>query len=336
VAACIAITLLPQLVTSTYYRNILVVGLLYAVVACSWDLTLGYAGVFNFAQVATFGVGSYATGILALRGVPPLVSMLIAVIVGVVFNAVVAIPVLRLRGVYVALLTFGAAQLAGSVALGWTSVTGGSTGLVLVPDLIFGRFDFNISPTAYLYTAEILLACTVGALHWLVRSPFGRSLVAGRDAEDYAASRGIPLGRQRVLALAVGAAFASAAGAVFAMYLSSASPTIFGFSTATLVLSMVLVGGAGTIYGPALAAVALTVLQNTRGLAGLGPVTFMVIAVLILLVLRFLPGGLGDIGKTARRVYSWRRGGQRPEPGDVAALSRDDGGEDPVTAAKGA
>jgi branched-chain amino acid transport system permease protein len=297
VAVVVVAVVLPLVLTSTYYRSILIVGLLYAVVASSWDLTLGYAGVFNFAQVATFGVGAYATAILALHGVPPLVSMMLAILIGVLFNGVVAIPVLRLRGVYVALLTFAAAQLVGSIALGWTEVTGGSTGIVMVPDLIIGQFDYNISPVAYLYLAEGLLVVTVGFLHWLVRSPFGLSLVAARDAEDYAASRGIPLGRQRVISLAIGAVFTSASGSVFAMYLSSASPTIFGFSTATLVLSMVLVGGAGTIYGPALAAIALTFLQNTRQVAGLGPVTFIIIAVLIILVLRFLPGGLWDATK---------------------------------------
>lgn len=301
VAVVVVAAVLPLVLTSTYYRSILVVGLLYAVVASSWDLTLGYAGVFNFAQVATFGVGAYATAILALHGIQPLVSMMLAIVIGVLFNGVVAIPVLRLRGVYVALLTFAAAQLVGSIALGWTDVTGGSTGIVMVPDLIIARFDYNISPVAYLYLAEGLLVITVGFLHWLVRSPFGLSLVAARDAEDYAASRGIPLGRHRVIALAIGAVFTSASGAVFAMYLSSASPTIFGFSTATLVLSMVLVGGAGTIYGPALAAIALTFLQNTRQVAGLGPVTFIIIAVLIILVLRFLPGGLWDATKRLSR-----------------------------------
>lgn len=271
------------------------VGLVYAVVAGSWDLTLGYAGVFNFAQVATFGVGAYATGILALHGLPPLVSMAAAVLIGVIFNGIVAIPVLRLRGVYVALITFAAAQLVGSVVLGWTSVTGGSTGLVLVPDLTVGSLDFNLNSIAYLYLGEGLLLLTVLLLRWIIASPFGLSLVAGRDAEDYASSRGIPLGRQRVIALGIGAAFASAAGAVFGEYLSSASPTIFGFATATLVLSMVLVGGAGSIYGPALAAIGLTFLQNVRQVAGLGPMTFVITAALIIIVLRVLPGGLWQI-----------------------------------------
>ena len=307
IGAILALALLPYAVPSTYYRSILVIALLYAVVASSWDLTLGYAGVFNFAQVATFGVGAYATGILALAGVPPIISMILAVAVGIAYNGLVAIPVLRLRGVYVALLTFAAAQLAASVTAGWSSVTGGSTGLVLIPDLVVGQFNFAYSSVAYIYLSGGLLLITIASLRWLVRSPFGLSLVAGRDAEDYASSRGVPLGRQRVVALAIGAGYASAAGAVFAMYLASVSPTIFGFGTATLVLSMVLVGGAGSIYGPAIAAIALTFLQNTRQVAGLGPVTFMVIAVLILLILRFLPGGLWDISRrwssrsTARR-----------------------------------
>jgi branched-chain amino acid transport system permease protein len=303
----VVVVAVPLVVSSTYYQSILVIALLYAVVATSWDLTLGYAGVFNFAQVATFGVGSYATGILALNGVPSVLSMVLAVVIGVAYNGLVAIPVVRLRGVYVALITFAAAQLVASVVLGWTPVTGGSTGLVLVPDLEIGNFDFNSSPLAFVYLAEGLLLLTVVFLRRLVASPFGLSLMAGRDAEHYASSRGIPLARQRVIALAIGAAFSSASGAVFAEYLSSASPTIFGFGTATLVLSMVLVGGAGTIYGPALAAIALTFLQNTRQLAGLGPVTFMITAALIILVLLFLPGGIWEISTRWSFLGSRRR-----------------------------
>ena len=119
-AACIAI---PLLVASTYWRSILVISFIYAIVASSWDLTLGYAGVFNFAQVATFGVGSYAAGILSIRGVSPFLSIICAILIGVIFNGIVALPVLRLRGVYVALITFAAAQIVGSIVLGWTSVT---------------------------------------------------------------------------------------------------------------------------------------------------------------------------------------------------------------------
>jgi branched-chain amino acid transport system permease protein len=300
VISLVAVLLIPIVVSSTYWRSILVIGFTYGIVASSWDLTLGYGGVFNFAQVATFGIGSYAAGIMAIHGVSPILSILLATGFGVLYNGFVALPVIRLRGVYVALITFAAAQIAGSVALGWTSVTGGGTGLVLVPDLTFGKFDFNMSPVGFVYLTEIALVVSLVVLRFIAHSPFGLSLIAGRDAEDYAIGRGVPVARNRVIALLIGAAFASFAGAIFTFYLQSASPTVFGFGTATLVLSMVLVGGAGSIIGPAVAAVLLTALQNMRQVASLGPVTFMIIAVLIILILRFLPGGLWDL--TVRRL----------------------------------
>lgn len=286
---------IPMLVTGTYWRSILVISFIYAIVASSWDLTLGYAGVFNFAQVATFGVGSYAAGIFAIRGVPPLLSIFFAVIIGVLFNGIVALPVLRLRGVYVALITFAAAQIAGSIVLGWTSVTGGGTGLVLIPDLVIAGFNFNFSEIGFVYLTEISMVISLLILKRVAQSSFGMSLIAGRDSEDYAMSRGIPLGRNRVIGLLIGAAFAAFSGSIFTFYLASASPTVFGFGTATIVLSMVLVGGAGTIYGPAFAAVLLTSLQNIRQVASLGPVTFMIIAALIVVILRFQPGGIWGI-----------------------------------------
>lgn len=298
-AACFVI---PMVVSSTYWRSILIISFIYGIVAASWDLTLGYAGVFNFAQVATFGIGSYTAGILAIRGVPPIVSILLAIIFGVIFNGIVALPVIRLRGVYVALITFAAAQIAGSIVLGWTSVTGGGTGLVLIPDLTILGFNFNSSEIGFVYLAEISLIISLLILKKVANSSFGMSLVAGRDSEDYALSRGIALGRNRVLALLIGAGFASFSGALFTYYLASASPTLFGFGTATIVLSMVLVGGAGSIYGPAFAAVLLTTLQNIRQVASLGPITFMIIAALIVLILRFLPGGLWDITTRRRKV----------------------------------
>jgi branched-chain amino acid transport system permease protein len=288
---------LPLVVSSTYYRSILVVAFLYAVVAASWDLTLGYAGVFNFAQLATFGIGSYATAIFALRGIYPLLSLLLATILAVLFNTIVAIPVLRLRGVYVALLTFGAGQLVGSIALGWNEVTGGSSGLVLVPPLVILGFDFNWSAIGYIYLAETLLLITFFVLMKVVKAPFGLSLLASRDAESYALSRGIPVGRQRVMSLAIGGIFTGLSGGLFTLYISSAAPTVFGFGTATLVLSMVLVGGTGTIVGPILAAIFLTYIQNIRQIAGLGPITFMIISLVIILILRYLPGGLWDLRK---------------------------------------
>ena len=125
--------------------------------------------------------------------------------------------------------------------------------------------------------------------------------MALRDNEDYAVSRGISATRQRVLAMMASSLFTAAAGAVYAHYLIVASPDIFSFSLTTLILSMTLLGGTSTIFGPILGAIVLTVV--TEQLASFGVVRFMIIAVLIVLTLRFLPGGIWSFGErfTGRR-----------------------------------
>ena len=139
-----------------------------------------------------------------------------------------------------------------------------------------------------------------------MQSDFGLSLVALRDYEDYAISRGIPAVRQRVLAFAFSSVFTSLAGSLYAHYLIVAAPDVFSFSLTTFLLSMVLVGGASSIYGPAIAALVLTV--GTEKLAGLGVARYMVIAVLIVLTLRFLPGGMASLGRIAMDRYRGRAG----------------------------
>jgi branched-chain amino acid transport system permease protein len=162
-----------------------------------------------------------------------------------------------------------------------------------VPDLHIGGFVFGSDPRSYFYAAELLLIVSTVAMRCLAVSTFGQSLIALRDNEPYAVSRGIPARSTRVLAIVASSVPTSLAGCLYAHYLIVASPDVFSFSLTTLLLSMVLVGGAGTIYGPIVAAVALTV--GTQELSGLGNVRYMIVATLIVLTLKFLPGGLWSL-----------------------------------------
>jgi branched-chain amino acid transport system permease protein len=293
--------LLPVVVKSEFLRHLTILGMLYAVVASNWDLTLGYAGLFNFAHGAFFGIGAYTSGILAIRlGVSPWLGILGAVLTSVLISAIISIPAIRLRGIYVALITFAFSQLVLLILLSQHEVTGGLQGLVAVPGLSIGDFQFRESPVANFYFVGALLLASTLFLRRLVNSDFGLSLVALRDFEEYAISRGVPLARQRLLAFIYSAAFTGAAGAVFAHYLIVASPEFFGFSYSTLFLSMVLVGGSATIYGPIVAGIVMTYI--TELLAPLGTGRFMVVAVLIMLTMRFLPDGIwGLVSKAISR-----------------------------------
>ena len=293
----------PLVLTGAVAQNLAILSILYAVVASNWDLTLGYAGIFNFAHVAFFGIGSYVAAISTLQfGVPVWWDLVLAVVVVMALGGVVSALALRLRGIYVALVTFAVTQLCVALINSQKAITGGSVGLIGVPDLQIGQFAFGSDPRSYFYAAEFLLIASTIALRLQVNSNFGLSLIALRDLESYAVSRGVPARRQRVMAMIASSVPTSLAGCLYAHYLIVASPDVFSFSLTTLLLSMVLVGGAGTIYGPIVAAIVLTV--GTEELNALGNVRYMLVAVLIVLTLKFLPGGLWSLWRT--RLPFWR------------------------------
>jgi branched-chain amino acid transport system permease protein len=292
---------LPRVITDPYILHIAILSMLFAIVASNWDLTLGYAGVFNFAHIAFFGIGAYTSGVLAVRfGLSPWLGIVFGVIAAVLVAAVVSIPAIRLRGIYVALLTFAFTQLALALIVSQTSITGGISGLVGVPGLSIGDYQFREHPSAYFYLIGVVLIVSTIFLRRVVTSDFGLSLIALRDFEEYAVSRGVPLASQRFLAFVYSGIFTGLAGALYVHYPLVATPEVFGFSLATLFLSMILVGGAATIYGPIVAGVVLTFVSER--MAELGPVRFMVLAVLIVVTMWFVPQGIwGQLTKSFSR-----------------------------------
>ena len=284
--------LLPVFIDSTYVRHLVIIAMVYAIVTSNWDLSLGYAGIFNFAHLAFFALGAYGTAVVTKTydfnvwlGIPT--GALLAVIASVI----VCLPVLRLKGIYIVLITFAFGQLCLHLVLGFSDVTGGSRGLVLIPALKLGDFTFSSGGRlGYYYLAVLLFAASTFYLRRVVRSDFGLSIVALKDNEDYAISRGVSLARQRLLTFAASAMFTGAAGGFYAQYLRVVSPDLFSFSFLSLALSMLLLGGVSTIYGPIIAAFLLTFLSEA--MVGLGPWGYIIIAALIILVLRFFPNGL--------------------------------------------
>lgn len=297
-AALIVLGLLvPLVVQDTYTRHLFIMAFIYAVVASSWDLSLGYAGIFNFGHVAFFGIGVYATGLTAkLIGLDPWLAMLFGGVAASAAAALIALPVVRLQGIYVVLVTFAFSQLVLQVVISQSDVTGGTQGLVRVPTIeLFGYNFIRDFKFGYYYVAFTMMVIAVACLRWLARSDFGLSIVAMRDNEDYAASRGIPIALQRLKVLMFSAFFAGIAGGFFVIYLRVASPEVFSFASTSLILSMVLVGGTSTIYGPVLAALVLTfVSEGLANVEGLAEGRFILIAVAMIVVLIFLPKGLAS------------------------------------------
>jgi len=287
-----ALAILPLVNDNSYVRHIAIVAILYASLVSSWNLTLGFAGVFNFGHMAFFAIGAYTAAILTQTfGLSPWIGLLAAIATSVAASILVCLPVLRLKGIYVVLVTFAFGQLCYQVVLNQRDITGGTFGIVSIPPLEIAGYSFAANLNiGYYYFALIMLVISTVYVSRLVRSDFGRTVIALRDNETYAISRGVGTARVRLMIFAASAVFPGAVGALYAFYVRSASPDLFGFSLITLGLSMLLVGGISTVWGPLIGAATLTIVSEL--MADLGPARYLVIAAMIVLVLRFLPGGL--------------------------------------------
>ena len=304
IAGAAALVLLPLVIGDSYLRHLVIVAMIYAVIASNWDLSLGYGGIFNFAHLAFFGVGVYFCAIVSkVLGVSPWLAIPAAGLAAAA-AALVCLPVLRLKGIYVILVTFAFGQLVLHLVISQAEITGGSVGMVFLPALEIGDYKFTRDgKLGYYYIALTVFLLSTFFLRRLVKSSFGLAVVALRDNEEYAVSRGIFLARQRVYTLTASALFTGIAGGFYATYLRVASPEIFGFGVLSLVLSMLLVGGIGTIWGPVLAAFALTFLSEA--MIDFGAWRHLIVAAMIVLVLLFYPGGLlMALDGIARRVTS--------------------------------
>ena len=295
----LVLALLPAVFGDSYTRHMLIIIFIYALAAASWDVSLGYAGIFNFGHMALFGIGLYGYAILTKQlELNPWLAFGLAGLLSGAAAALMALPILRLKGIYIVLVTFGFSQLVMTLIVSQSDITGGTLGIVRIPTLpIAGHNLLRDGKFGHYYMALALLLLGLVALRLFVRSRAGLSVVALRDNEEYATSRGISLARQRLLTLVVSSLVAGYAGAFYGAYLRTAAVDVFGLSLTTLILSIVLLGGIGTIYGSVAAAALLVVASEI--LSDLGPWRPMLIAVLIMTVMLAYRGGLMGLLRSA-------------------------------------
>jgi len=291
-AAGAALLALPFYAGNNYVIHVATVALMYAILAASWDVLFGYAGQISFGHAAFFGIGAYASAMLShYAGLSPWLGLVAGGMVAAGFGAVVGIPSLRLRGVYLALTTLAFAEVARVIVTNWQSVTRGTLGFNLHPRLT----GIPGEPTAYYYVALGLAVVSVGFLWWLgERSRAGLILRAIRADEVRAQALGIDLLRWKLLAFAVSGFFAGVAGAFYAHYLQLISPNELAPNVTVIIIAMATIGGAGTIIGPAIAALLIHGLTEALHVVGAVYNLMALGAVLVLFVL-FLPDGIGGL-----------------------------------------
>jgi branched-chain amino acid transport system ATP-binding protein/branched-chain amino acid transport system permease protein len=307
-ALALAVLLGVPVVANPYLVYVVTIALVYVILAVGLNLLLGYAGQFAFANAALFGIGAYATGLLELRlGMP----FWLALPAGAAFTAtvglLVALPALRLSGLYLALATMAFAQFTQWTLLNWEVVTFGAGGFKLPPGP-FGIGGVQSAPAIYYLTLAVT-AGLVATADGVVRSRVGRAFVAIRDSEVAAETLGINLARYKRLAFALSAFYAGVAGGLYARALGFVAPEGFDLFQMVVHFSMVVVGGLGSVWGAVLGAGLLVGLQEAlRAFKGAQEIAF---GLLLMATIVFLPRGL--ISVLRGRVAGWDEPLRRPD-----------------------
>ncbi len=243
--------------------RVLVLGL----AAMSVNFLLGFTGVLSFGHAAYFGLGAYGAGMM-LKYVAPStpLGILVGVLVGAVAAAIVGALIVKLRGIYFAMVTIAFGQMFYFIAFRWNNVTGGDDGLTgwrrLPIDLGIGKLDILSNGNTYYYMVLFLFAVSVGIMALILRSPFGRTLLAIRENERRARFLGIPVERHILIAFVISAAFASLAGALYALLNNFVDPRTLHWTLSGNFVIMAVVGGMRSFWGPLIGAAIFVVLQD--------------------------------------------------------------------------
>lgn len=252
-----------------YLLHILILIGIYWILSTSLNLIAGYTGILSIAHAAFYGIGAYVVALMALKlHTPALVNVICAIAACGLAGALVGIPSLRIRDDYFVIATFAFQVITFSVMNNWVSFTGGPMGLPGIPQPTL--FGLTVSTeVGFLLVTAILGAAAFGVTYRIVKSPFGRVLKAVREDEVFALSLGKNVAAFKVTVFVVGAAMASLAGALYAYYISFIDPTSFTVMESIFIISVVIIGGAGSLWGPVIGSVVLVALPEALRFVGM-------------------------------------------------------------------
>jgi branched-chain amino acid transport system permease protein len=268
-ALAAVLALVPLITGTRYVLTQMTLFFIWAIVVTQWNLVLGVAGIFSLAQMALFATGAYATAMLGYYfAVPIFLAMPVAGLVTVAVSALIGLACLRLRGPYVALLTLAIAQVIYLMVVNDTAcftnppsgclpLFGGVRGFSRFGDLGFRGLLGSKWYVAHYYVGLALATLAVIFSIAIIRGPLGLAFQALRDNPGYAISRGISKFNYQLWVFSLSAFFTGIAGAFYAAQFGVVGPIVFSLAMLLFLLSMIVVGGMGTVWGPLLGAAVL-------------------------------------------------------------------------------
>jgi len=287
---------LPFLLSGGFQLRLAMLIWISAILGMGFNLLYGYTGQISMGQQGFYAVGAYAFALLQIKlGLSPVAAFAAAVAICAVLGLIVAYPLLRLRTHYLAMATLGFGLILNGVSNRWIEFTGGTAGLT-VPPLTWG--GEALGRTA-IYYVVLAIAAGVFLLHdFIARSHVGRALQAIRDDETAAAALGVPVRRYKLRIFVLAAAIAAVAGCCFSIVSLRVDPSLGEFHILVSMLTVAVVGGLGTRFGPLIGAAIVTILPQL--LLRFGEAETLIYGAFIVLFLLFVPHGLAGLVENAR------------------------------------
>lgn len=310
-----ALAVIPLIVRNEYILYTAVMAGIYIILTSSLNITNGYTGLFQFGHAAFYGIGAYTAAILSTRyGFNFLVTLPLGGIMAALIGAAIALPTLRLRGIFLALVTIGFQQITYLVIMNWIGLTRGPMGIPGIPSPSIFGYEL-MSNTGYYYLILVLAIIVIFLISRIVTSRVGRTFVAIREDELAAESVSIAIFRAKVMSFVIATFFAGIAGAFFAHHAGFVSADSFRLEETFIILTMLIVGGMGSITGPVIGAVFLVVLPEVfRFLAEYRGVVYGLIMIAVIL---FRPEGIAGVPGVIQIRGLFSQADERPPEEDT-------------------
>jgi branched-chain amino acid transport system permease protein len=291
----------PFFLKGNYLLNVLVFVGINTMLAVALNLLLGYAGQISLGHAAFFGMGAYISGIITSRfPVDPFLVMILAALLAGALAFAIGFPILKLKGHYLAMATLGFGIIMYIIFNETVAWTGGPSGLSGIPNIKIGSLVFDNDLNNYYLVWVFTLTIMLLSIN-LSQSRIGRALRAIHDSEVAARVMGVNARILKVQIFTVSAVFSAIAGSLYAHIMTFIAPASFGFNFSVELLTMIVIGGLGSIYGSFLGAAILTMLPEF--LRVFRDLDIIIYGLMLILITMFMPGGLISGLETAARFF---------------------------------
>ncbi len=291
---------LPFLIEKGSVMSLIVRIMFYIILASSLNIINGYSGQFNIGHAGFVLIGSYTLSILAQLGWPIWVLYILAGVVTSVVGLIIALPTLRLRGIYLALVTLGFSEILRLVALNWTGLTGGPMGIKGIPAPWFFGLR-STSPHNYYFIVLFFVIICLFTSYRVINSKVGRAWMSIREDDHAAMSLGVNIRKYKAINFMFGAFWAGVGGALMAPFYTFIDSSMFSLDEGFNILSMVIIGGQGTLIGPVVGSVVVNLTTEIFRFAD--EARLLIYAVMIISMMWIRPQGLAG---TSRSVIANR------------------------------